>query len=97
MMEKLILLANTVLGKLYINCGVPADKQMHFISGFFAAAATSPFIGWWALALVASIAALKEWYDSMHPTIHTADFMDFVATFAGGLLAMIVYDALRLI
>jgi len=43
-------------------------------------------IGYWSILLVALIAGLKEWYDSKHPDIHTADIWDFIATTLGGVV-----------
>jgi hypothetical protein len=88
-MEKLIAKVNALLGKLYIPCGIPADKQMHFISGFIIATVLTPFIGFYSVAIVAIIAALKEIYDYLHPESHTADFWDWVATTLGGVVGFV--------
>ncbi len=42
-MEKLLIFMNTWLGKLYIPCGIRADKQQHFISGFVGEAGYATF------------------------------------------------------
>jgi hypothetical protein len=89
MIEKLISKVNTLLGKLYVPCGIPADKQMHFISGLIIAAVLTPFIGFYSVVVVAIIAALKEIYDYLHPQSHTADFWDWVATTLGGLVGFV--------
>lgn len=89
-MEKIIAKVNALLGKLYIPCRVPADKQMHFICGFIIAVVLTPFIGFYSVAIVAIIAALKEIYDYMHPESHTADIWDWVATTLGGLVGFVV-------
>ena len=89
-MEKIIAKVNALLGKLYIPCGIPADKQMHFIGGLVIAALLTPFIGAYSIVVVAIIALLKEVYDFLHPESHTADFMDWVATALGGVVGFVV-------
>ena len=93
-MEKIIAKVNALLGKLYIPCGVPADKQMHAIGGFLIALVLTPFIGWYSVVLVAMIATAKELYDYLHPESHTADFWDWVATTLGGLVGFVVVSLL---
>lgn len=93
-MEKLIAKVNTLLGKLYIPCRVPADKQMHIVAGFIIAAVLTPFIGFYAVAIVAIIAALKEIYDYLHPESHTADVWDWVATVLGGVVGFVLINLL---
>lgn len=87
-MEKLLTFMNTWLGKLYIPCGIPADKQMHFLSGAILATAIllvtgSPSVSFVSVSLVAM---LKEVYDLLHKDKHTPDVWDWVATTLGGLL-----------
>jgi hypothetical protein len=89
-MEKIISIANAFFAKLYIPCRVPADKQAHALAGFIIAAVLTPFIGLYAVVVVAIIAALKEIYDALHPDSHTADFWDWVATTLGGLVGFVV-------
>jgi hypothetical protein len=93
-MEKLLSFMNYWLGKLYIPCSVPADKQQHFISGAILGIILTPFIGAYSILVVAVIAALKEIYDARHPDKHTADFMDWVATVLGGVLGMLIITLL---
>lgn len=93
-MEKLIVKVNALLGKLYIPCGIPADKQMHFISGLIIAAILSPFIGLYSIAVVAVIATAKELYDDMNKAIHTPDIWDLVVTVAGGVLGFSLINLL---
>ena len=90
-MEKIIALLNKVSAKVYIPCAIPADKQSHAFYGFLTAFVWHFFIGYWSIALVAVIAALKEWYDSKHSDIHTADIWDFVATVIGGILGSFLF------
>ena len=85
-MEKLLTFMNYWLGKLYIPCGVPADKQAHMLSGFLIAVVLTPFIGAYAILVVSTIAILKEIYDYEHKSIHTPDFWDWAATTLGGVL-----------
>ena len=90
-MEKLLTFMNYWLGKLYIqNKYVPLDKFMHFICGFIIAAVLTPFIGFYAVVVVAIIALLKEIYDALHPDKHTADIWDWVATTLGGLVGFVI-------
>lgn len=91
-MEKFIAKVNALLGKLYIPCRVPADKQMHFISGLIIAAILSPFIGLYSIAVVAVIATAKELYDDMNKAIHTPDIWDLVVTVAGGVLGFVLIN-----
>jgi hypothetical protein len=85
-MEKFIAKVNEILSKFCIVCKVPCDKQLHFICGFIIAAVLTPFIGFYAVVIVAIIALLKEIYDALHPDKHTPDFWDWVATSLGGVL-----------
>ena len=93
-MEKLIAKVNALLGKLYIPCRVPADKQMHFLSGLIIAVILSPFIGLYSIAVVAVIATAKELYDDMNKDIHTPDIWDLVVTVAGGILGFVLVNLL---
>jgi uncharacterized membrane protein YdcZ (DUF606 family) len=88
-MEKIIAKLNAFLSQFCIVCKVPCDKQMHFICGFIIAAVLTPFIGFYAVVVVAIIALLKEIYDALHPDKHTADFWDWVATTLGGLVGFV--------
>jgi len=93
-MEKLIAKVNALLGKLYIPCSIPADKQMHFISGLIIAAVLTPFIGWYSVLVVSLIATAKELYDDMNKAIHTADVWDLLVTIAGGVLGFALINLL---
>ena len=86
MIETLIAKVNAFFAKLYIPCGVPADKQMHLMSGFLIAVVLTPFIGAYAILVVSTIAMLKEVYDYEYKSIHTPDFYDWAATTLGGVL-----------
>lgn len=89
-MEKLIAKVNAFLSQFCIVCKVPCDKQLHFICGFIIAAVLTPFIGFYAVVVVAIIALAKEIYDYMHKDIHTPDVWDLVATALGGLVGFVV-------
>jgi hypothetical protein len=95
-MEKLLTFMNTWLGKLYIPCGIPADKQMHFLSGFVGGAAMMWLtdITIISIAAVAVVAYLKEQYDARHPDKHTADGLDFLATTIGGAVGVLLVTVL---
>jgi hypothetical protein len=95
-MEKLLTFMNTWLGKLYIPCGIPADKQMHGLSGIVGGAAMMWLtdITIISIAAVAVVAYLKEQYDARHPDIHTADGLDFLATIIGGAVGVLLVTVL---
>jgi hypothetical protein len=85
-MEKIIAKLNAFLSQFCIVCKVPCDKQMHFICGFIIAAVLTPFIGFYAVVVVAIIALLKEIYDDVNKDTHTADVWDLLVTIVGGAL-----------
>ena len=89
-MEKLLTFINYWLGKLYIPCGIPADKQMHFLSGAILGILFASVFGWISILIVAIIACLKEIYDYEHKSIHTPDFYDWAATTLGGVLGTVI-------
>ena len=64
------------------------DKLLHFIVGAVLALAmgclTTPLHG---LLAAVFAGAVKEFYDHYRPMKHTADWWDFIATAAGGLVA----------
>ena len=95
-MEKLFALLNK-LSKFYpsfLEGCIPVDKFLHFVTGAGGAVVLSLFIGFWAVAVISAMAVLKEWYDYKHPLIHTADFLDGVATTLGGLFGGLLVYAL---
>ena len=95
--ENIITKVNTALTKLYptwLEGKVPVDKFLHFICGFIIAAVLTPFIGFYAVVIVAIIAALKEIYDYLHPESHTADFWDLIVTVLGGALGFVLINLL---
>jgi len=84
-MEKLLAL----LAKLSSShIPVPLDKQAHFVTGTLIGLFGYLILGYYSLILVAVIAALKEYYDYKHPTIHTCDFYDWLATVLGGVFVL---------
>ena len=89
-MEKLLTFMNYWLGKLYIPCGIPADKQAHCLSGAILGILFASVFGWISILIVAIIACLKEIYDYEHKSIHTPDFYDWVATTLGGVLGTVI-------
>ena len=93
-MEKLLTFMNYWLGKLYIPCSIPADKQMHFLSGFILGIILTPFIGWASILWVSAIACAKEVYDYLNPDKHTADIWDWVATSLGGVAGVLLVTVL---
>ena len=89
-MEKLLTFMNYWLGKLYIPCGIPVDKQQHLLSGAILGILFASVFGWISILVVAIIACLKEIYDYLHKDIHTPDFLDWVATTLGGVLGTVI-------
>ena len=91
-MEKLLTFMNTWLGKLYIPCGIPADKQMHFLSGAILATAILLATGSASVSFVSVslVACLKEVYDLLHKDKHTPDVWDWVATSLGGAFGILL-------
>jgi len=86
MIETLIAKVNDILSHFVIeDCRVPADKQMHLMSGFLIAVVLTPFIGWASILWVSAIAIVKEIYDYEYKSIHTPDFYDWIATTLGGI------------
>lgn len=84
-MEKLF----TLLAKLSSSrIPVPLDKQAHFITGAILSLVAYFIIGYWALLLVMVVAGAKEWYDYKHPTIHSCDFFDWLATTLGAIVTL---------
>lgn len=67
---------------------VPLDKQVHFNVGSIIALIAYFFIGYYSLLLVMVVAFAKEWYDYKHPTIHTCDFYDWLATVLGAVVTL---------
>jgi len=69
---------------------VPLDKQAHFITGAAMGLFGYLILGYYSLILVAVIAAFKEYYDYLHPNIHTCDFYDWLATVLGGIFILVL-------
>lgn len=67
------------------------DKLLHFGVGLLLAVAVSFFSDHRiAILSVLLIALLKEFYDFKHPTTHTCDGMDVIATVVGGLVGVVL-------
>lgn len=91
MIETLITKVNDILSHFVIeDSRVPADKQMHLMSGFLIAIVITPFIGWLSVIAVSTIAILKEIYDYEYKSVHTPDFWDWVATTLGGVFGTLI-------
>jgi len=67
---------------------VPLDKQAHFNIGSLIALIAYFFVGYYSLFVVLVVAFAKEWYDYQHPTIHTCDFYDWLATVLGAVVTL---------
>ena len=92
-MEALISLLTSILSKLYIPCRVPADKQMHAISGAILGMALYPVIGIdFGLQTIIVIALGKEVYDYYNQDVHTPDIWDTIATVIGGIVMAFIFS-----
>jgi hypothetical protein len=65
---------------------LPSDKVFHFASGTVLFAMFWHLTGWWAMLIVAMIAASKEGYDYLHRDTHTPELMDALATIGGAVV-----------
>ena len=74
---------------------IQKDKLLHFLAGAVITAAAMPISLWLALAAVILAAALKELFDWMHPSNHTADILDFFATLLGAAFIWGMYGLLH--
>lgn len=91
-METILKLLNNIFSKFtFTNKYIPIDKQMHFLSGALGSLVLSFAIGYWAILVISIVAGLKEWYDYLHPTLHTSDILDLVATTLGSLIILVNY------
>ncbi len=59
------------------------DRTSHIYWGWTIGSIAGWWMGWWAIAVVIMLAALKEVYDLFHPP-HECDVWDFIATLIGG-------------
>ena len=71
------------------------DKLLHFIAGYSIYLTFSFGIGNYALIPVVVAGVGKEIYDAWHPESHTTEVADAVATVAGGLTGMGLYEGSR--
>ena len=67
------------------------DKQGHLLIGFIIALSTGWVSIWFGIIAAATIGLMKEIYDHLHRERHTVEFLDFLATAAGGLLGVMPY------
>lgn len=72
---------------------LPQDKANHALYGAAIACVISIFFGpWWALVAVAVVAVLKElsdWWQNRKGGSHGVEFLDAAATIAGGVLVVL--------
>jgi hypothetical protein len=87
-MEKILAFLSRFTDKVYVPCGIPADKQSHFIYGALTAIICYFIVSYWALLIVMVVAGAKEWYDYKHPSIHTCDIFDWLATTLGAIVTL---------
>tara|TARA_R110002096_G_scaffold163951_3_gene331548 strand:+ start:298 stop:546 length:249 start_codon:yes stop_codon:yes gene_type:complete len=76
---------------------IPKDKQGHFIIGGGLSLASGWYSVYLAIFLVALFGIGKEVYDYKHPKKHTAEVLDAVATFLGGIAGYLPYLIIGLI
>lgn len=93
-MQKILAVLKTILAKLYIPCGIPANLQMHIIMGFVVAIligliAHSAVVG----LVVAALAGIgKEVYDHFYVVGDPFNKDALLYTVCGGIVgSMIVY------
>lgn len=89
-METLIAKVNAFLSKFCIACKIPCDKQMHFLTGLITGVILTPYIGVYAVPVIAIIALMKEWYDYTHKEQHTAEANDMWTTILGGAVGFVI-------
>lgn len=73
------------------------DKQLHFAGGCFLSfvfSFVSPGVG---LLVAMAAGFFKEVYDKRHPDKHTADLMDMLATWFGGVVGFILFLVLSIL
>jgi hypothetical protein len=70
---------------------LPKDKLLHLIAGFVIALLGTMLFGKvTGLGLAVITGAAKEFYDYHNPKKHSVELLDFVATFVGGVIIMIL-------
>lgn len=77
---------------------IPLDKQAHALGGAVIVLAMTVANQSLTRSLVACalLALVKEIYDAYHPTTHTTDVWDFVATCVGGGVVALFVLSLKL-
>lgn len=71
---------------------IPADKANHFIYGLIITAMIAPVSIWFGLIICAATAGTKELVDLFDPNPNThPDWIDFLATVAGGIICTCIY------
>lgn len=71
---------------------IPEDKANHFIYGLIITAMIAPVSIWLGLIICTATASTKELVDLCDPNPNTrADWVDFLATVAGGLVCTCIY------
>ena len=70
---------------------LPADKRLHFVAGFVIAAFFGLALGMdWVIVPAVFAAFIKEFFDQWtSPTGEGWDWLDFLATILGGVLAQL--------
>ena len=74
---------------------LPVDKQLHLLGGYVITLTLAPIGIWTALAACTLIAAAKELVHDYAMKRGTPEVMDWLATVAGGLAALITYSVSR--
>lgn len=73
---------------------IPLDKLFHLMGGYIIAITLAPFGLWWALGVCTVIAGLKELIWDWLMKKGTPEWLDFLATVAGGVAAILVHSVL---
>ena len=74
-----------------IAAALPHDKCLHAIGGQVLALASIRLGVLMSLGIVLAVGVLKEVYDLLHPADHTAEVLDTVATFLGGVPVWVLW------
>ncbi len=80
-----------MLTQLFKLLLIPQDKASHIVYGAVTFAVFIHISIASAIFFVVASAIGKEVYDRAHPTTHTSDVWDAVATMAGGLLGFVCW------
>lgn len=83
--------------RIYNWCGIPPDKQLHFLTGFVLCFVLLWPIGKELSLFVVTLAGLsKEIFDKISK-MGCSDVNDFIATFSGGFICYVIANLIEII